>query len=153
MGEIIEPPPIPKNPEKIPPIEPAIRSIDLLCLFLTRVGFLKNKIIDAITKRVNPNIVLIICVSTKKDICAPIKAIIEELITKGATNCISKSFFLRFKILVVIVVTLFTKSPLARAKSKDNPAIFKDGTNPTAEPNPAIAKIVDNPIVRIKYIK
>jgi len=81
------------------------------------------------------------------------KANIRELIASGATKLISKSLFLRFRILVVTVVIEFTKSPLTRAISKDKPTILRVGTSATAEPNPAIAKIVESIVVVIKYIR
>jgi len=84
---------------------------------------------------------------------APIKANITELTTSGATKFMSKSCFLRFKILVVIVLTEFTKSPLTLAISKANSAMFRVGTRATAEPSPAIANMEDKIVVIKKYIK
>ena len=53
IGEIIEPPPMPRKPENTPPIEPAKSKMALfLLLDLSMEGFLKNKIIEAMTKSV-----------------------------------------------------------------------------------------------------
>ena len=100
--------------------------------------------------RVIPNIVFTSSVSSIKDIFAPIKAKITELKTSGATNLKSKSCFLRFRKLVVMVLTEFTKSPLTLAMSNDKPTILRVGTKATAEPSPAIAKIVERSVVTIK---
>ena len=51
------------------------------------------------------------------------------------------------------MVIELTKRPLARERSKVRPAMFNPGTNATADPRPAIAKIVDKNSVSKKYIK
>ncbi len=99
--------------------------------------------------RVIPNISLTTSTSTIKDTLAPINANTTDEITKGATNFISKSCFFRFKILVVIVEIEFTNSPLTLAISNDKPIMLRVGTRATAEPSPAIAKIVE----RITVVK
>ena len=55
--------------------------------------------------------------------------------------------------LVVIVLTEFTNRPLTLAISKERPTIFRVGTKATAEPSPAIAKIVERIVVVKKYKK
>jgi len=47
------PPPMPKKPENSPPMEPAKSKMGLFFFVnLSTVGFLKNRIIEAITKSV-----------------------------------------------------------------------------------------------------
>ena len=48
-------------------------------------------------------------------------------------------------------MTELTKRPLARERSKVRPAMFRPGTNATAEPSPAMANTVDKNRVRKKY--
>ncbi len=50
----------------------------------------------------------------------------------------------------MIVVIELTNRPLARERSKESPAMFRPGTNATAEPSPAMANMVDNNRVSIK---
>ena len=53
IGEMIEPPPMPKKPENSPPMEPAKSKMTLFFFVdLLTVGFLKNRIMEAMTKSV-----------------------------------------------------------------------------------------------------